>query len=280
MRGYDIDVRAEDQARIHSFKNMKDPIGSYLHSEPLPKKTIIIPYNEYGDVVFYSEVWRDEQTFYKADRRANEYRVDLFSDEFETVENDLRKGPHTVRRLGEKSRLIAGGIENAFAPGKTVLDLGSGRAYAILQFSRDYPMTNFIGVDARYDQVSPVDIKEPGVHLIDDYWSDLRTIPDCSVDTIISERSLFTWGIGSNEEPETNKQIIDSINRVTKPGAIMRYDTERGSASGEDEGGDEKRWIVNFLNANGWDVFEDKGKTNVAIKRNQSIPMSVTEKNT
>lgn len=212
----------------------------------------------------YKEPWGDEQSCYNTGHSANVYKDELFNDEFERGKVNSFKGIFEVKLRADRSGVIAGGINNAFAPGKTVLELGSGRACALLQFSKDYPKTVFIGIDERYDQKGVTDIKQSGVHLINDKWSTLRTIPDQSVDTILSFKGAFTHGVHESN-PQASLEIVNTLNRVAKPGAILRYDTDRGW-SGNYEKGDE--WRVNFLRDNGWEVHFTKGNTNIAIKKN------------
>jgi len=244
-----------------------DPISRYLKSRhsPEPGETVFIPTGPV-EGMYYQEPWGDGQSTYRTGSRANQYREQLFSDEFNLVEVNLFKGIFRVKRKPDRSSLIAGGIDNAFAPGKTVLDLGSGRARALLQFSKDYPNTVFIGIDDRYKQEEVVDIKERVIHLMNDDWHFLKTIPDQSVDTILSCKGAFTNGVYKSDS-ETSFKIINTLNRVAKPEAVLRYNTDRGWSVNYKEGDE---WIVNFLRDNGWEVYPSKGPNTVAIKKTNS----------
>lgn len=245
-----------------------DPISLYLKSKPpKPGQTIFIPTGPRGGVK-YKEPYLDEQKVYKTGRSANEYIDELFSDEFETGEIRLSKRIYEVKRKKDLSKVIAGGINNAFASGKTILDLGSGRASALLKFSLDYPETIFIGIDYRYkykkEEEPVVNIHKKGTQLIRDEIHSLIKIPDHSIDTFLSCYGAFTDGV-SKDFPEDSLKLITTLNRVAKPGAILRYNTERRYLSFDYA---DYEWTVNFLRKNGWEVYPTDGNANVAIKKN------------
>lgn len=137
-------------------------------------------------------------------------------------------------------------------------------AVALLQFSRDFPETVFIGVDLGYDRTTIPDMGKPGVQLVRDNWASLLTIPDHSIDTFLSCTGAFTHGVYKGN-PEASLQVIITLNRVAKPGAILRYNTDRGWSSYNEEDDD---WTAGLLRKNGWEVyFSKESGTNVAIRK-------------
>ncbi|VVA43395.1 conserved hypothetical protein [Candidatus Roizmanbacteria bacterium] len=240
-----------------------DPVSKYLKTSRELKagETVVIPTGPH-ETITYTSPWRLEGD-YRTGRSANMYKEELFSDQFIRENVNLSKGIFEVRQRSDASQIIAGGIDGAFASGKTVLELGSGQAIALLKFSKDYSNTIFIGIDSGYDKTKTINMKKTGVQLTNDSWKTLLTIPDQSVDTFLSCNGALTHGIYENDYKPSLK-MITTLNRVAKPGAILRYDTFRGHGTTYDENTD---WKTNLLRENGWNVHFSKGKTNVAIKR-------------
>jgi ubiquinone/menaquinone biosynthesis C-methylase UbiE len=187
---------------------------------------------------------------WSTDRTAREYEEALFADQ----------GPDVV----PEDRAIGGGMEGAFAAGRTVLDVGSGEAVALLQLSERYPDTAFIGVDAGYHQARHITVDKPGVQLTHDDWHYLDHIPTGSVDTIISCRGIVPWAI-ERSNPEATQQTMHALSRVAKDGAVLRVDMiyeEQDSV-----------YMRDLLDRNGWDMRTVQTATGhvletiVAIKR-------------
>jgi hypothetical protein len=215
---------------------------------------------------------------WQTDRSLNSYDNMLFHDEFVdtppvtenwSVANMLRP---SARRT-ETTQVIAGGRDGAFAKGKNVLDIASGEALALLQYAELYPETSFIGIDIGYAVERRFKPNYPGVQLSKDSWNVLHTIPDHSIDTVLSSQGVMMWGVPRENGPYGNDQLhvieefMRALNRVTKSGALFRYD------------GHEEEKIVNLFNKYGWDVkiFADSTyATTVAIKNRSTVPVSPT----
>lgn len=241
-----------------------NPVINYLKCEKILEggKAAFIPTGPHIGLTYRKAYEEEFGSPNITNRGANKYKDMLFSDEFERGNVNLSKGIFEVKHRLGSSNIIAGGIQNAFAPGKTVLELGSGEAFALLQFSIDFPRTTFIGVDSSYDKIVSIKTNKPGVQLTQDNWKTLSTIPDRSINTIISCKGAFTHGIHESN-PEDSLKIINSLNRVVKEGAILRFDTDI------DWPGDDNSniYAANLLKQNGWQVyFANQGGTTVAIK--------------
>jgi hypothetical protein len=181
-------------------------------------------------------------------RTDNEYRQTLFADDL----------PDAAPECAH----IAGGEQEAMAPGKTVLDVASGEAIALLRFAEDHPGTKFIGVDAGYKEVRTIDPDKPGVQLTHDDWHTLGQIPDNSVDTILSSRGVIPWGM-SPDSPRS-QEVADALTRVAKPGAVWRFDTYDAETH---------NYVAGLMVNRGWEVRDVitadgfKSPTGIAIKR-------------
>ena len=141
--------------------------------------------------------------------------------------------------------------------------MGSGRARALIKFARDFPKTVFIGVDTRYggDKCQRVDVhRVGGIQLVNDNWLTLAKIPSGSADTVISHCGCFTHGL-SIQDLDQSRQIIESVSRITKTGAILRYNDD-GNGSEKDMA--KVKWIRELLVEDGWKVFP-KGETRTII---------------
>ncbi|MBI3366113.1 hypothetical protein HY041_00600 [Candidatus Roizmanbacteria bacterium] len=193
---YNLRRRLKDQIERMT---RSDPVSQYLRdNKPLMAgESVQIPTSLRGEIVRYTVSWRADTglSVWRTNRTMNQYKDELFSDQFERGKVNLSKGIFEVKLRANRSDVIAGGINKAFAPGKTVLDLGSAKAIALLQFFRDFPKTMFIGVDTGYDRTEAVNINNPGVQLINDNWESLITIPDHSIDTLLSCAGAFTHGV-------------------------------------------------------------------------------------
>jgi hypothetical protein len=207
---------------------------------------------------------RFERTYRSAgtDRPIAQYQEMVFPDEYvrddhATImdKHDNKYGENWNWRYllepGEKkvdqSGILRGGEAEAFAPGKVVIDLGSGEALADIQLSQIYPEACIVGVDAGYDQIEKPDIGKPGLQLVKDDWSTLTSIPDNSVDTILSVQGAFTWGFGSNEEAIP---LVQTITRVAKDGAVLRFD--RGFSVAPNTATEDG--VYDLLRKHGWDI--------------------------
>lgn len=214
-------------------------VGTHDNPELEIGETITIPLGRFGSMGFTKENYD-----WRTNRDSQEYNYKIFWDEFET-DSSFGEQLHT-RPQNERSRIVAGGIQTAFAAGKTVLDLGSGEAIALLEYSKDFPETVFVGVDTGYDRQVKPDLIHPGVQLTKDDWNVLSTIPDKSVDTIISLQGAMRWGINNQGD------LINAIDRVAKPGAIFRFDvtfSELKPGSGGNVNG-------KLLEQLGWEVLD------------------------
>lgn len=183
------------------------------------------------------------------DRDQGMYDTLLFSDEYTSSHPDTTKPLVFSRR--ENPTLVAGGKEQAFAAGKKVLDLGSGEALALHEYSQAFPDTTFLGVDYGYEKPITLDLTKPGVQLSKDDWTSLSTIPDNSMDTIISAQGAFVWGVGAANEDGSEEKVLTAVTRVAKPGAILRYDV---FSQDHHKKGNER--VNNKLREIGWDITE------------------------
>jgi len=124
------------------------------------------------------------------------------------------------------------GIVKELFEDKVVLDLGSGEALPLFQIAMASPTTTCIGVDIRYGVKTPINTTVPGVQLTHDDWLSLKTIPDQSIDVVLSCQGLGAWGwpyindfvSASDESKEKMRQAVATIDRITKPKATLRID--------------------------------------------------------
>lgn len=188
----------------------------------------------------------------------------------------------TLQKLPRKddAKAILGGYTEAFRAGKTVLDVGSGEALALMQLAKEFPQTSFIGVDHLYfDKTdNPKDPEDPfysvanrqvypgkpGLQLAYGDWRDLSCVPDNSVDTIISVQALGMWGLPnghSTATEEDGKKIIAALTRVAKPGAILRTDMGR-------------KFLEEHMDPKVWKVYTTEGNDSGVIARKRRSGLS------
>lgn len=169
------------------------------------------------------------------DRPLASYQAMLFPDDFEvirppdtgspkgwTAEYMLREG---MRK--EHPEKIFGGYDEVLRSGRTVLDLGSGQALALMQLALKFSQTSFIGLDILYQQELPVFPGKPGLQLTRGDWRFLEPIPDRSIDTLLSCQGIGMWGLpgGPGEaNEEDGRKVIRALERVARPGAVLRMD--------------------------------------------------------
>lgn len=140
-----------------------------------------------------------------------EYNGALFPDSYE---------PHN---MNPASRRIAGGYTKAMAPGKTVVDLGSGQAHALNQLAMQHPRTTFIGIDIGYAEQRPIAVQQPGtLQLTKDDWNVGRTLANAFADTILLRGGNIPGGIDL-QNGQLNR-LVDTICRISKPGTVLRFD--------------------------------------------------------
>ncbi|HZE87844.1 MAG TPA: class I SAM-dependent methyltransferase [Methylomirabilota bacterium] len=152
-----------------------------------------------------------------ANRTMQDYRTMIFGDQ-KYANPPVWDGTPTVSQNTER---LAGGEEDAFAPGKIVVDLGSGRAVALFEFARLYPQTTIIGIDNCYTESRKLNLEKPGLQLTKDDWKTLGSLPNKSVDTILSVIGVIPYGIDT-KQPDS-AQVVDTITRIAKPGGIFRF---------------------------------------------------------
>ncbi len=166
---------------------------------------------------------------YDTDRPINAYQEMLFPDEYDVLSqaesNQIYGSGWSITFfLSEAPKKknpapVAGGIEKAFRAGNTVLDLGSGEAVGLTQFALNFPHTTFIGVDINYDNTTMINLSQPGLQLVKDDWYQSKSIPDHSIDTIISLEAALRWGA---QTPEDAARLITEIDRISKEGTVFR----------------------------------------------------------
>jgi len=195
-----------------------------------------------------------------ANRRIADYRRMVFGDQ--QFDNPTVWDAHpTASPVTEK---IGGGEEATFAPGQVVVDLGSGRAVALHEYSRLYPEATIIGIDNCYTKQKKLHLKKPGLQLTKDDWKTLESLPDGSVDTFLSVVGVVPYGIDI-KNPDSS-EILDTIGRKIKKGGIFRFHREiaypMDSVAGVMTKTDEYRislqkrdYIVNLLLEKGWEVY-------------------------
>lgn len=160
------------------------------------------------------------ETAWRTDRDHDYYDGMLFGDEFMLVRKDPALKPYAV--LKDRDSLFNGERDHALRAGNVVLDLGSGEAVGLMEYSLQYPDTVFIGVDQGYQGTQTPFVDRPGIQLVHDDWSRLTSIPDASVDTILSSQGLFRWGT-KEDDPKGTEDIVRTLNRITKTNSVIRY---------------------------------------------------------
>lgn len=157
-----------------------------------------------------------------SNRDADVYNYVLFRDEFSKISQT-----NLIVRDIDETRILEGwSREDFFEPGKVVVDLGSGQAVALLEYSQEFPQTIFIGIDSGYQITQTPNLKQPGVQLIKDNWNTLSSIPSNSVDTLISVQGGFTYSCeGDYDRTGTPKDLVKAITRVAKKGCIFLTDS-------------------------------------------------------
>lgn len=198
-----------------------------------PRKGLVrhIPIGGKDEMIFVVE-----DDGWTTDRAAGQYEEMVFGDEFlkreaETVASALSKGewqPDEILvrpavRVDRKP--LYGGIREAFGAGKRVLELGSGEALALLQWSLEFRNTIFIGIDTGYTKRSRLSLGSPGVQLSRDDWLVLRDVPDNSIDTVLSCEGPFRHALPSSTDDgvETAHLLLSTVTRVAKEGAVLRF---------------------------------------------------------
>lgn len=134
----------------------------------------------------------------------------------------------------ENPQPLFNGYLDTFGPGKVVLDIASGEAVAATQLTLAFPDATIIGVDILYQTERRVFPNRAGLQLTHGDWRELTAIPSGSVDTILSCQGLTMWGlpIGATERTRGNDiseddgfRIIKTLNRISKPGTVIRFDS-------------------------------------------------------
>ena len=148
------------------------------------------------------------------------------------------------------------GEEEFFAPGKVVVELGSGEGGALLQYHQTYPGATYVGVDIGYGTRNVV--ATPNLSLatkpqfVNDSWDSLEKIPNDSVDSIFSVEGAFRWG--------DEQKVAAAITRVAKNGAVVRGNTHNNINS-----------VITAFQERGWTIYET-GKDNFVAVKGSSIP--------
>ena len=145
---------------------------------------------------------------------------------------------------------FSGGDDSLVAPGKVYLELGAGQAVGLMQLALKHGNTTFIGIDTLYEQKRIIYPKSPGLQLTRSNWEDLEGIPDGCVDSLVSLQSLGVWGIAEiGDRPKTREtlEIIGTtLNRVTKKGGTLLFDTILGKDHGFGEVLKDLGWKYQF----------------------------------
>lgn len=169
-----------------------------------------------------------------SDRPISSYQTMLFPDIFSNPIPSVPQVYSIDRFLMEAVPLDLpdpelGGFDNFFLLDSVVLDIASGEAVADMQLSIKFPNITIIGTDILYKQVKKVFPNKKGLQLTHGDWKELGSIPDSSVDRIMSVQGITQWALpanGNQVSVEQGLKIISSINRVSKPFAIVRFDTK------------------------------------------------------
>lgn len=173
-----------------------------------------------------------------SDRPISSYQEMLFPDVFQKKAY-TPDGTYSIKKFLEEAihqsdpDPVFNGYDGVFTPGSTVLDIASGEAIAAIQLALTFPQTTIIGVDLLYQTKRKVYPNKPGLQLTHADWRHLESIPSASVDTILSCQGVSMWGLpfegnsewGGNDIPESDGlAIVNALNRVSKPGTILRLD--------------------------------------------------------
>ncbi|HYH75511.1 MAG TPA: hypothetical protein VD735_06150 [Candidatus Saccharimonadales bacterium] len=154
------------------------------------------------------------------------YRATLFTD------NMSDASPSTTD--------VFGGEASALHPFRQVLTVDSGRAVALLQYSKMYPRTSFIGVDSRYDQQRQPRMDRPGVQLTQGSADALAGIANASMNTILVPNEA-SW---IPDEVPLNT-VVAELTRVAKTGTVLRTHIQHQNL---------QRAVSNVLQRHGWQV--------------------------
>lgn len=147
-----------------------------------------------------------------------------------------------------------------FAQGKTVVELGSGRAIALMQLSQLFPQTIFIGLDKLYREKRIIFPHKRGLQLSFGDWNHLNNLKAESIDSIFSVQSLSFWGIqgvGGYHFKDFNlsswTNILNELERILKKGGVFRFDLPQ---NGE--------FLLNHMDPNIW---QNESSSQVLIGR-------------
>lgn len=184
---------------------------------------LFIPIGEYDNMAYKGEV-----TGGVSDRPISAYQTMLFPDVFQMLvdhsETSFNLGVFLREAVPlDKSTPIFGGFGEAFKSGNVVLDIASGEAVADVQLSQKFPQTTIIGIDILYKN-KKIFPHKTGLQLTYGDWKSLDGIPNASIDTIISCQGVTMWGLCSEQPIKDKLKIIQTLNRISKHGTIMRFD--------------------------------------------------------
>lgn len=216
----DRDYFSPDQQRVMAYLTLDRSMGiSVPRTIPIGKDEVV-PYS--GEI-----------TGAVSDRPIGSYQSMLFPDVFVDASDGKSETYSAERFLSEARRReqakpFFGGYETALQAGKVVLDIASGEAVALAQFSLQFPGTTFIGVDSLYQNEERVFLNKKGMQLVKDDWRFLRTIPDGSIDTILSCQGVSMWGLPGISSEDVSEEdgllVVNTLQRISKPGTVIRFD--------------------------------------------------------
>lgn len=153
------------------------------------------------------------------------------------------------------SPAIFGGLEEAFAQGKVVVELGSGRAIALMQLAEKFQQTTFIGVDRLYRDLRKIDYSKVGLQLTRGDWDDLSFLPNQSVDTVLSVQALLLYGLNQEHDSYNIKideqifqQVFSQLERIMKKGATIRCDFTLGL---------DKNKLLSLIDQSVWEISQN-----------------------
>lgn len=212
-----------DPNRAHEFLYDRDRSSPKMHAN------LDIPIGKRDWMIYAGEILGGV-----SDRPISSYQTILFPDVFaETAHN--RGETFTLERFLREAKPLEypkteyGGFQEVFKPGNVVLDIASGEAVAAIQLALKFPEVTIIGTDILYQERRKIYPNKPGLQLTHSDWLELQTIPDRIIDVILSVQGIAMWGFPNSASiPEVSEEdgfrIIRAINRVSKPGTIMRLD--------------------------------------------------------
>lgn len=166
-----------------------------------------------------------------SDRPISSYQTMLFPDVFAKPKSNPES--FSVEYFLQEAKPLEvpepvfGGLEEVFKTGNVVLDIASGEAVADIQLALKYPEVTLIGTDILYKAEKKVHPNRAGLQLTHDDWRKLQNIPSGTVDAILSVQGIAMWGFpgrGHDTSEEDGFKIIEAIERISKPGTIMRLD--------------------------------------------------------